>query len=219
MIVVVWELVRIVYLMQVFYWRRATECTAQLVQDLPFVCMFLTVVIAHDFMIDLYHRLTDKFSRTHFHMRKLYTFSTVFVLIALFLIQSANICGVSTQFVDTERKITDRKPLIAIIVISTYFSIPNTYFLIEISKKLKLKIGIEEIEKKFRLLAWAIQGELTLYIVGASLYLYQANKTQWQVESITAIILIGLTDLFPFLILLGLTLRQALANREKKPIQ
>ena len=73
---------------------------------------------------------------------------------------------------DTERKITDRKPLIAIVVISTYFSIPNTYFLIEISKKLKLKIGIEEIENKFKLLAWAIQAELSLYIVGASLYLY-----------------------------------------------
>jgi hypothetical protein len=63
------------------------------------------------------------------------------------------------------------------VIISTYFTIPNTYFLIEISKKLKLKIGIEEIEQKFKLLAWAIQAELTLYMVGASLYLYQANKT------------------------------------------
>jgi hypothetical protein len=106
---------------------------------------------------------------------------------------------------ETQRKITDRKPLIAIAVISAYFSIPNTYFLVQIGRKLKLKIGIEEIERKFRLLAWAIQVELFLYIVGASLYLYQAGRKQWQTESVTAIILIGLTDLIPFFVLFYLT--------------
>ena len=64
-----------------------------------------------------------------------------------------------------------------IVLISSYFSIPNTYFLFEISSKLKLKIGIDEVELKFRLLAWTIQAELILYTVGASLYLYQAKKT------------------------------------------
>ena len=178
-VVVVWELIRIVYLMQVFYWRSATECIGQIVQDLPFVFMFLTVVIAHDFMIELYCRLTDKFARGYLHMRKLYTFSTVIILIGLFLFQNANICGATTKLTSTQRKITDRNPLIAIIVISTYFSLPNAYFLVNISEKLKLKIGIEEIERKFKLLAWAVQIELSLYIVGASLYLYQAGKSHW----------------------------------------
>jgi hypothetical protein len=63
------------------------------------------------------------------------------------------------------------------VLISSYFSIPNTYFLFEISRKLKLKIAIDEVELKFRLLAWTIQAELILYTVGASLYLYQAKKT------------------------------------------
>lgn len=178
-VVVVWELIRIVYLMQVFYWRSATECIGQIVQDLPFVFMFLTVVIAHDFMIELYCRLTDKFARGYLHMRKLYTFSTVIILIGLFLFQNANICGATTKLTSTQRKITDRNPLIAIIVISSYFSLPNAYFLVKISEKLKLKIGIEEIERKFKLLAWAVQIELSLYIVGASLYLYQAGKSHW----------------------------------------
>jgi hypothetical protein len=65
------------------------------VQDLPFVCMFLTVVIAHDFMIDLYHRLSNNFGPVYYHLRKIYTFSTIIVLFGLFLIQNANVCGVS----------------------------------------------------------------------------------------------------------------------------
>lgn len=95
MIVIFWELVRIAYLMQVFYWSKASECTAQIVQDLPFVCMFLTVVTAHDFMIDLYFRLSDRFGRVYYHLRKIYTLSTIIVLFGLFLIQNSYVCGVS----------------------------------------------------------------------------------------------------------------------------
>jgi len=63
------------------------------------------------------------------------------------------------------------------VFISFYFSIPNTYFLFEISRKLKLKIAIEEIENKFKVLAWTIQGELILYMVGAALFLHQVKES------------------------------------------
>ena len=95
-VVVFWELIRIVYLMQIFYWQTASDCTASLVQDLPFVFMFLTVVIAHDFMIDLYCKLTDRFSVHYQRLRKMYTFSTVMLLVGLFLVQNANVCEATT---------------------------------------------------------------------------------------------------------------------------
>jgi len=48
--------------------------------------MFLTVIVAHDFMIELYYRLTDKFEQGYLHARKFYTFTTVIALVGLFLV-------------------------------------------------------------------------------------------------------------------------------------
>lgn len=116
---------------------------------------------------------------------------------------------------EVQRKITDRKSLIAIIAISFYFSIPNSYLLFRIGFLLKHRIGIEEIERKFKLLGWAIQFELFLYMSGAALYLYQTGVVTSSTESVTAAVLIGLSDLIPFFVLFYLTGRQVLFKRTK----